>query len=150
LGNAVLVVGAFPYYLQYAKGDLHLHLIGSALLTMLLIPSLIWATINYGAVGAGWAWLISHTLGFLLWIPVVHRRFERGLHLKWLLTDVLPMAAGSAISAWLFSMITVKQDERIGAIAFIFLMGMLMFATVFISSNTLRRRTWQLIKRRIL
>ena len=31
LGNGILAVSAFPYYLQYAKGDLRLHLIGNAI-----------------------------------------------------------------------------------------------------------------------
>src|SRR5262249_12587754 len=31
LGNGVLSVAGFPYYLQYAKGDLRLHLIGNAI-----------------------------------------------------------------------------------------------------------------------
>jgi O-antigen/teichoic acid export membrane protein len=31
IGNGILAVSAFPYYLQYAKGDLWLHLTGNAI-----------------------------------------------------------------------------------------------------------------------
>jgi O-antigen/teichoic acid export membrane protein len=150
LGNAVLVVGAFPYYLQYAKGDLQLHLIGSGLLTLILIPSMVWATINYGAIGAGWAWLVSHTVGFLLWIPVVHRRFERGLHLKWVLLDIMPMAITAALCAWLFTFVTIRLDDRTGTIFLVFFIGIALFLMTLLSSSMLRLQAWQLIRSKII
>jgi O-antigen/teichoic acid export membrane protein len=143
LGNAVLVIGAFPFYLQYAKGDLKLHLIGSAIITVLLIPSLIWATINYGAVGAGWAWLVSHTVGFLLWIPVVHSRFEPGLHAKWLLFDVVPMVIVATLCSWFFSMIDLRLESRIETFLFAMALGMLMLLLVLFASSNFRNRVWK-------
>ncbi|MDO9053987.1 MAG: oligosaccharide flippase family protein [Gallionella sp.] len=92
LGNGLLALAAFPYYLQFAKGDLKLHLIGNALFVLIFIPLLIWAANNFGMVGAGYAWIIANLLPFIAWLPVVHRRFVKGLHAKWLLADVLPIA----------------------------------------------------------
>ena len=43
-------------------------------------------------VGAGYAWIIANLLPFVAWLPVVHRRFIKGLHTRWLLIDVLPIA----------------------------------------------------------
>ncbi len=106
LGNGALVLGAFPYYLQFAKGDLKLHVIGNSLFLALLIPGLIIATLNYGVVGAGWAWLITNLLALFLWVPVVHRKFVKGLHAKWLFEDIgpsvlLPLLAGAIVFlAW--------------------------------------------------
>ncbi len=91
-GNGLLALAAFPYYLQFAKGDLSLHLIGNALFVVIFIPLLIWSANAYGMVGAGYAWIIANLLPFVAWLPVVHRRFVRGLHTKWLLVDVLPIA----------------------------------------------------------
>jgi len=91
-GNGLLALAAFPYYLQFAKGDLRLHLIGNALFVVVFIPLLIWAANNFGMVGAGYAWIIANLLPFIAWLPVVHRRFVKGLHAKWLLVDVLPIA----------------------------------------------------------
>ena len=65
LGNGILALGAFPYYLQFAKGDLRLHMIGNAIFVVLLIPALIWATLQYGAIGAGWAWLGANAVYLL-------------------------------------------------------------------------------------
>jgi len=88
LGNGILALGAFPYYLQFAKGDLRLHMIGNAFFVVLLIPALIWATLHYGVIGAGWAWLGANAVYFLTWVPKVHGRFVKGLHVQWLLRDV--------------------------------------------------------------
>lgn len=88
-GYGFLALGAFPYYLQYAKGDLRLHLIGNLLFVLFLIPSIIWSGSRYGMTGAGWAWLISNAIYFFLWTPFIHRRFVPGLHWKWLTNDVI-------------------------------------------------------------
>lgn len=93
IGYAFLAVGAFPYYLQFAKGNLRLHLIGNLLFVLLLIPSVIWAATHYGMEGAGWAWLVSNGIYLLVWTPLIHRKFSPGLHAGWLLVDIVrPMA----------------------------------------------------------
>lgn len=89
IGYAFLAVSAFPYYLQYAKGDLRLHLIGSILFLVLLIPSVIWAATNYRMIGAGWAWLFANAIYFFIWTAVVHHKITPGLHVRWIFVDIL-------------------------------------------------------------
>lgn len=88
LGNGILALAAFPYYLQYAKGDLKLHLIGNAFFVIVLIPAIIWATTHYGGIGAGYVWVGMNVMFLIAWVPVVHHRFLKGLHLQWLFKDV--------------------------------------------------------------
>jgi O-antigen/teichoic acid export membrane protein len=88
VGNGIMALAAFPYYLQFAKGDLKLHLIGNALFVALLIPGLIWATSRFGAIGAGYVWLTANVAYFLCWVPKIHRRFSAGLHSRWLVEDI--------------------------------------------------------------
>lgn len=107
LGNGVLALAAFPYYLQFAKGDLKLHLIGNFLFVVLLIPALIWATWTHGMIGAGYAWFAANCVYFLLWVPIVHARFFKELHAKWLTIDVggiifLAVAVSFVISQTVF------------------------------------------------
>ncbi|QQN71615.1 oligosaccharide flippase family protein [Comamonas testosteroni] len=113
IGYAFLAVGAFPYYLQYAKGNLHLHLIGNALFMLLLIPSIIWAASHYGMAGAGWAWLVSNAMYFLLWTPLVHRKFAPGIHFGWLLADIVRPAFLPLAAAMLAVQYMNWSDERI-------------------------------------
>ena len=104
LGNGILSLAAFPYYLQVAKGDLRLHLIGNVLFVLFLIPAMIWAVWQYGATGAGYAWLSTNALIFAFWIPKVHKRFVNGLHGRWMTEDIggvlLFTLVGAAVAKW--------------------------------------------------
>lgn len=112
LGNGILAFGAFPYYLQYAKGDLKLHLIGNAIFVVLLIPALILATFHYGVIGAGWAWLGANLIYFLTWVPNVHRYFMKGLHAQWFLHDIfMPMCLPVIVGGLLYSLMQWSHNR---------------------------------------
>lgn len=128
LGNGVLALAAFPYYLQFAKGDLRLHMIGNILFVIVLIPALVVATSHYGITGAGYVWLASNALYLACWVPVVHRRLATGMHKTWLskyvgLTSVLSLLAATIahfIVAWPESRLLVAIE--IGAISTVVLL----------------------------
>ncbi len=139
LGNGILALGAFPYYLQFAKGDLRLHMIGNGIFVALLIPALIWATLHYGVIGAGWAWLGANAVYFLVWVPKVHGVFVKGLHTQWLLRDVgaivLPTVIGAALT---HSLVVWPQERALLAIGLaIVSLGLLAMAAA--GSSVLRR-----------
>jgi len=135
LGNGVLAFGAFPYYLQYAKGDLKMHLIGNAIFIVLLIPVLILATLKYGVIGAGWAWLGANLIYFLIWVPNVHRYFMKGLHVQWLLHDVVvPLCLPALGGGLVYALMPWSQDRlfvalQIGAISVGFLLAAVIGST---------------------
>ncbi|PWW37687.1 O-antigen/teichoic acid export membrane protein [Idiomarina loihiensis] len=98
LGNGVLAISAFPYYLQYAVGNLRYHLIGNLAIVIVLIPVIIFSAIYYGGVGAGWAWLGINSLYFIVWVGYVHRKLEPGLHRVWFIEDVFVITLSSVLS----------------------------------------------------
>jgi O-antigen/teichoic acid export membrane protein len=145
LGNGVLALGAFPYYLQFAKGDLRLHLIGNLLFVIVLIPTVIWATINFGATGAGWAWLGANTTYFSFWVPLVHRRFAPGLHGRWIFQDVGPIALVTVIAAMTAMVFLIHPESRLGLAALLLLIGIAVIALAALSSALCRefvRQKW--------
>lgn len=130
LGNGFLAMSAFAYYLQFAYGNLRLHLIGSALFATLLIPLLVWSTYRYGAMGAGYSWLAVNAIYFFIWLPIVHRKFAVGLQKRWMLQDVIPIALGASFSAVIFS--AIFQSTKFASHALVSLvlssLGALLFA----------------------
>ena len=122
LGNGFLAMAAFPYYLQFAKGDLKLHLIGNAIFLLLLIPSLVWATLQYGATGAGYAWLGANAMYFLAWVPLVHGRFVKGLHRQWLVQDLIMIFIPGLLAASALNMFLQWPETRLEVLAWL-LMG---------------------------
>ena len=104
LGNGILVVAAFQYYLQFAYGKLKLHVFGASLSGIVQIPILAYASVNYGALGAAKAWFVVRLFFFLFWVPIVHRKFVRGLHMKWLLRGVVPALVTAFFASALVSL----------------------------------------------
>lgn len=99
IGNGFLALAAFPYYLQYAKGDLRLHLWGNVVFVLVLMPAIVLATARFGAIGAGVVWASTNILFFFAWTPIVHRRFVPGLHGRWLVEDVLKVLGLPVLAA---------------------------------------------------
>lgn len=83
IGNTLLTLGAFPYYLQYAKGNLRLHFIGNLVMLIVLVPTIIWSAKNYGAIGAGWAWVLIQLTYLLVWVSYVHKVIEPKINVQW-------------------------------------------------------------------
>jgi O-antigen/teichoic acid export membrane protein len=103
LGNAVQIITAFSYYIQYAHGHLRLHLVGQLLMISVLLPSLLVAAPVFGGTGGGAVWFGVNLLYLLAWVPIVHHRFLPGLHVGWLVQHVLPsfvLATLVVASAW--------------------------------------------------
>lgn len=102
LGNAMLTLGTFQYFLQFAYGRMRLHVVGSTIAAVLQVPIIFYAAVNYGATGAGIAWFSFRSLFFLIWPPIVHHRFAPGLHWRWLLSDIFPAIVIVAVLMWLW------------------------------------------------
>lgn len=88
-GYAFLSLSAFPYYLQYALGSMKLHVLGTILYLLILLPLMLVFVDCYGSVGAGYAWLFINLLYFLFWTAFVHSRFIKGEHFKWFINDIV-------------------------------------------------------------
>ena len=86
LGNAVLALSAFPYYLQYAKGNLKYHLIGNIISVLILIPAVVWAATHYGAIGAGWVWFLMQLFYLIFWVSYIHIKIEPNINWIWFKT----------------------------------------------------------------
>lgn len=140
LGNGIVAVSGFPYLLQYAKGDLRLHLIGNAGFVVLLIPAIIWATSQYGALGAGYVWLVMNLIAFVAWLPLVHRKFEPGLNLKWYVQDILIIYLIASIAGYCLNAILPHSDSRGWQIGIVMGFGLLVLLAGALASSVFRTR----------
>jgi O-antigen/teichoic acid export membrane protein len=117
IGNGLLALGAFPYYLQYARGNLRYHLIGNVLLVLLLVPAIAQAAATAGAVGAGWAWMGMNAAYSLLWVAYVHSKLEPGLHWRWLANDVLVVVLPTLAAGLFVSLLLSGSGGRLFEVA---------------------------------
>lgn len=113
LGNGILAMVAFPYYLQYAHGNLKLHVQGNIIYLFVVIPALVVACIRWGAVGAGIVWLTFNTMYLIGFTWIVHRKFMNSGHCRWLIEDVGIVFLCVLIENIIFSIIFTQNDNKI-------------------------------------
>jgi O-antigen/teichoic acid export membrane protein len=96
IGNGFFALASFPFFLQYARGNLRLHLLGSVVFLFALVPTVVVATLRFGVTGAGAVWALMNATFFLAWTAFIHKRLAPGLHATWL-KDVLRILVGPAL-----------------------------------------------------
>jgi O-antigen/teichoic acid export membrane protein len=139
VANGILAMSACAYFMQFGKGDLRLHVYGNVIFAVTLIPSMIWASVRFGPMGAGTAWLVSNALYFALWVPLVHRRFVPGLHRKWLLNDIAPVLVPVLMGAAVLRAFVQVPDGRISGGVALALAGMALVMLALSGSSMARR-----------
>ena len=89
-----------PYALQLAFGWTKLSIYKNLLAVTLLVPSIIYMAIHYGAIGAASIWLFLN-MGYVLFeIPVMHSRLLREEKWRWYWQDVSkPLLVGVLAAA---------------------------------------------------
>lgn len=149
LGNGVMVLGAFPYYLQYARGKLKYHLIGSFGMVLVLVPAIIMAVNLNGATGAGFVWLTLNLTYLAVWVAFVHGKLEPGLHFKWLVNDCLKVIAGPVIVLAPLMWLPLSFEGRLQAIGFLFLVSVLALLVAILCAGQVRVMAISRLKRAI-
>lgn len=108
LGSAIMAISAFQFYLQYAYGQMRLHIGYSVVSAIVTVPVMFIAIHEQGAYGAAVAWFLLRAVSFAIWPMVVHRRLAPGIHGQWL-RDIMRIsvmtAVGLTLSEPLFLMI---------------------------------------------
>jgi O-antigen/teichoic acid export membrane protein len=77
-----------PYYMQLANGLTKLTFWENLVMIILLVPFMIFAVSNWGAVGGALTWVILNLLNVLVGMQIMHRILLRGELSKWYLEDV--------------------------------------------------------------
>jgi O-antigen/teichoic acid export membrane protein len=103
IGNALVGVLSLPFLLQFALGDIKLHIWAHIVDAVVYIPLAVWLGLTYGAQGTGAAWLAMNAIYLLVLIPVIHARVLPGWHWRWFFGTIcpaflLPMAMLMALS----------------------------------------------------
>lgn len=106
LGNGLLMVLAFQYYLQFAYGNLKYHIWGNTVFGFIQITIMVIAVYTYGAMGAAITWFALQGLFLLFWPAYIHGKFAKGIHRNWILKDVLPAMISTIIISTGFKLAT--------------------------------------------
>lgn len=140
LGNGILAISAFQYYLQFAHGKLRMHVIYNSITASIQIPVIIYVAFEYGALGVAVVWFSLRLISFIIWTPIVHNKFAPGIHWPWLLKDVVPVMLITSILLLLFDLLNLQFESfgRLETFLYLFFMGVVIFVTTAIISSESR------------
>ena len=150
LGNGLLAISAFQYYLQSAFGELKLHVLGSTISALIQVPLIYYAATNYGAKGAGIAWFAFRLVWFLFWTAIVHKRFLPGFHFKWFYKQILPIVLVSVITALILKILFILgfEQNRLLLFAKMICIGFFLLVVSAFSSQAIRAKVYQIVNNR--
>ena len=149
IGNALLALAAFPFYLQYAGGDLRYHLFGNVGMVVILIPAIVIAATRAGGVGAGVVWAAMNVIYLFFWVRYVHGRLEPGLHASWIRYVVAEVGFPTGLVS-LVAMLFIpayNQLNRLESLIISVFFGLFMIAAATLSTTIIRPRFLRMIGR---
>jgi O-antigen/teichoic acid export membrane protein len=111
LGNGILAISAFQYYLQYAHGQLKMHVIYSSISVLIQTPIIVYVAFEHGALGVAIAWFVLRVIAFLIWTPIVHNKFAPSIHWSWLSRDIAPILISTTTSLILINNMNINFLE---------------------------------------
>lgn len=127
LGNGILAITTFQYFLQYAYGQLKLHTIYTSVSVLIQVPLIVFAALEYGALGVAIVWFVLQLVTFLFWVPVIHYKFLPGLHFKWLSKDFFPVFVVTLVYILLIKKVDINfyDMSRIAIFSLLFAVGVI-------------------------
>ena len=138
LGNAVMGLCTFAYYLQFAFGRLRMHTVGGVIFVAFLTPTVVFAIDKFGISGAAKAWAGLWVVYLLCWVSYTHSIFLNGKQWKWLFNDVLRMVFPVSCVLFVINRFLELPEDRFSlALTLCFLIG-LMYCVAGITSGKLR------------
>lgn len=131
IGSTLLAIMYIPYALQLAFSWTKLALYFNISSIVILIPSMIWLTKIYGALGACFVWLILNTAYVLGMIQLMHKRILPNEKMAWYRDDL-----GKPLSAVLLIM-TISRlivDPAMPKLGLAFLLIITLLISTFVAA----------------
>jgi O-antigen/teichoic acid export membrane protein len=135
VGNYFLIISGLVYLLQYAKGMLRMHVIGSVIYLMLLIPSTIYFAIHKGVIGSGVVWVVINLLYLIFWVPVIYTKLKIKNYNSWLIHDVLKFLLASLTVGGGMKLIPIIALSRVSTFIYLFIFGLITLIVSLSMSN---------------
>jgi len=128
-----------PYMLTLAYGWTKFAVYQNTIAVILLVPSIIWATLRYGAIGSAWIWLILNTCYVLVGVHFLYRRLLITEKWRWYGKDIILPMLGTMVIAWLCTLVQPMVETKLVWLIWLFATGMLMVAIAWLASSGLPR-----------
>ena len=78
-----------------------------------------------GALGAAKMWFLIQIIVFFFWVPFIHAKFAKGIHINLMLKDILPPLLFSGVYASILQYLAIdfSQYTRISGLLILLILG---------------------------
>lgn len=146
MGNGMLGLVALTYNIQFAHGNLKLHLYGNIVFAVFLIPLIIIITNIFGMIGAALVWFFCCFCFLFIWSFIVHKTFAPGIHKDWLIHRIIIPGIFGAIPSVCFFCFNISFNIR--PLIFLFI-GFLFFVSIAFSFGSCKLSNFIKTKRHL-
>jgi O-antigen/teichoic acid export membrane protein len=126
-----------PYMLTLAYGWTKFSVYLNITAVILLVPSMIWATLSYGAIGAAWIWVILNASYVLIGIHFMYRRLLITEKWRWYGNDIILPLLTTSIITWLSLLLQPTFTSTLIWLVWLFTTGIFMIFAAWITSANL-------------
>jgi O-antigen/teichoic acid export membrane protein len=146
-GTAMLGLMNLPYMLQLAYGWTSLAAKVNAVIVVIQLPTLYFAIIHYGAIGAAWVWVGITSSYIIFVIPLMHLRLLPKEKWSWYLYDNLLPIFAAAMIGWVFMNLFPVSNNSLQGIMSLTATGFAMAIAAAFSASTVRMQVIAILQR---
>jgi hypothetical protein len=106
---------------------------------------MVWATIDYGAIGAAWIWVILNGGYITIGIHFMYRRLLVSEKWLWYGKDIILPMLGAGVIMWLSKFLQPAVENRLMWLTWLLVTAFFMVASAWIASSDLTGRYKNLI-----
>jgi hypothetical protein len=154
--TSVLVIGTclnglmnIPFALQLAYGNTKIGLFINLCLVACLAPAMIFATFQYGVMGAAAVWGVINGLYLLVGLPLTHKYLLSGETGNWLRRDVLPSLVAALVLAGLGRVMLSSDQPAVLTLVAVGIIWLVATVGAALSANQVRGSIRQFIHTRL-
>lgn len=129
-----------PYLLTLAYGWTRFGVYQNVIAVVLLVPSIIWATLRYGAIGSAWIWLILNGSYVLISVHFLHNRLLTKEKWIWYRKDLLLPIFATATTVWLCILVQPTIESKLIWLVWLLATGLFMVSAAWFASSELSYR----------
>jgi O-antigen/teichoic acid export membrane protein len=137
LGTMLNGLMHIPFLLTLAYGWTRFGVYLNIISVLLLVPSVIWATVRYGAMGAASIWVILNVGYVLISTHFLYRRLLITEKWRWYGKDLLLPMLATILITWLCLLLQPAVENKLVWLAWLSVTGILMIISAWITSSEL-------------
>jgi O-antigen/teichoic acid export membrane protein len=133
LGTMLNGLMYIPHLLTLAYGWTKFGIYQNIIAVVLLVPSTIWTSVHYGAIGAAWIWVIYSTGCILIATHFLYGRLLITEKWRWYCNDIVLPMLGAVVTMWFCKLIQPELKIKLIWLLWLLISGITIISGAFLA-----------------